>query len=151
MKADPRKFGDALNLICHARKVEQGRRNVMIDNDNLELWDSSSGTWVRRDCRSSPKSKFFLFESWIDCLARKQHRISFIKSNHSHRRKACVRLVYIDVCSMTEKSLGGLLYFVIFINDHLRKVWMFLLKSKDQVLNVFKEFHARLKEKLAIS
>ncbi|KAJ7005746.1 hypothetical protein NC653_005156 [Populus alba x Populus x berolinensis] len=52
--------------------------------------------------------------------------------------------VYTDVCSMIDKSLGGALYFVSFINDHSRKIWAPCLKSKDQVLDVFKDFHARV-------
>ncbi len=36
------------------------------------------------------------------------------------------------------------MYFVTFIDDHSRKVWVRLLKSKDQVLEAFKEFHARV-------
>ncbi|KAL4383727.1 hypothetical protein GQ457_15G024680 [Hibiscus cannabinus] len=49
-----------------------------------------------------------------------------------------------DVCSMNEKSMGGALYFVTFIDDHSRKVWIYLLKTKDQVLEAFKEFHAKV-------
>ena len=45
---------------------------------------------------------------------------------------------------MKDKSIGGALYFVTFIDDHSRKVWAFFLKSKDQVLDVFKEFHAKV-------
>ena len=42
------------------------------------------------------------------------------------------------------KSLGEALYFVSFINDHLRKVWVSVLKTKDRVLEVFKEVHAKV-------
>ena len=35
------------------------------------------------------------------------------------------------------------LYFVTFIDDHPRKVWDFALKTKDQVLDTFKEFHPK--------
>ncbi|KAB5561355.1 hypothetical protein DKX38_006312 [Salix brachista] len=41
-------------------------------------------------------------------------------------------------------SLGGALYFVSFIDHHSRKIWATCLKSKDQVLDVFKDFHARV-------
>ncbi|CAJ2642124.1 unnamed protein product [Trifolium pratense] len=51
-------------------------------------------------------------------------------------------LIHTDVCMMDSKSLGGALYFVTFIDDHSRKVWAFVLKSKDQVLGAFKQFHA---------
>ena len=40
------------------------------------------------------------------------------------------------------KSFGGALYFVTFIDDYSRKLWVYALKSKDQVLEKFKEFHA---------
>ena len=45
---------------------------------------------------------------------------------------------------MQTRTLGGALYFVTFIDDHSRKVWVFALKSKDQVLDAFKELHARI-------
>ena len=40
------------------------------------------------------------------------------------------------------RTLSGYLYFVTFIDDYFRKVWVFTLKSKYQVPNVFKHFHA---------
>ena len=43
---------------------------------------------------------------------------------------------------MIAKSLGGALYFATFIDDHSRKVRVFLLEKKDQVLEAFKEFNA---------
>jgi len=45
---------------------------------------------------------------------------------------------------MSAKSLGGALYFVTFIDDHSRKVWISLLRSKDEVFEAFKEFHMRV-------
>ncbi|GMP79351.1 hypothetical protein CsSME_00034932 [Camellia sinensis var. sinensis] len=40
------------------------------------------------------------------------------------------------------RTHSGALYFVTFIDDYSRKVWAFLLKAKDQVLEVFKHFQA---------
>ena len=37
---------------------------------------------------------------------------------------------------------------VTFIDDHSRKLWAFVLKSKDQVLSFFKEFQARAEREL---
>ena len=42
------------------------------------------------------------------------------------------------------KSYAGSQYFVTFIDDHIQKLWASPLKTKDQVLSVFKEFHARV-------
>ncbi|CAJ2628405.1 unnamed protein product [Trifolium pratense] len=75
------------------------------------------------------------------CFSGKQHRVSF-RSSGPHRRQNILDLIHTDVCMMDSKSLGGALYFVTFIDDHSRKVWAFVLKSKDQVLGAFKQFHA---------
>ena len=48
-----------------------------------------------------------------------------------------------DLCGpMKTKTLGGALYFVTFIDDCSRKLWVYVLKTKDQVLGVFKQFQA---------
>lgn len=38
--------------------------------------------------------------------------------------------------------LGGATYFIIFIDEYSRKIWVFVWKFKDQVFGVFKHFHA---------
>jgi transposase InsO family protein len=45
---------------------------------------------------------------------------------------------------MNTKTLGGALYYVTFIDDHSRKVWAFALKTKNQVLDMFKVFHIKV-------
>ena len=35
-------------------------------------------------------------------------------------------LVHSDVCSMPTKSMGGALYFISFVDDQSRKLWVFL-------------------------
>ena len=65
------------------------------------------------------------------CLAGKNTRVAF--KTHSHIRKSgMLDLVYFDVCGpMKTKTLSGSLYFVTFINDHSRKIWVNTLKTKD--------------------
>ena len=46
---------------------------------------------------------------------------------------------------MTLKSLGGHLYYVKFIDDHLRKTWVYLMKTKDEVFTKFQEFKVEVK------
>jgi hypothetical protein len=76
------------------------------------------------------------------CLAGKQNRVSF-KSHPPSRKENILDLVHSDVCGpMKTRTLGGCSYFVTFIDDHSRKVWVYTLKSKDQVFDVFKQFHA---------
>lgn len=40
------------------------------------------------------------------------------------------------------ESLGGNKFLVMFFDDASRKVWIYMLKSKDHVFQVFKQFHA---------
>ena len=54
-------------------------------------------------------------------------------------------MIHTDVYIMQNRSIRGALYFVTFIDDYSRKVWAFTLKSKDQVLDVFKFFYAYVK------
>jgi hypothetical protein len=42
-------------------------------------------------------------------------------------------------------SLSGYLYYVIFIDDHSHKTWIYLLKTKDGVLARFQEYKAQVK------
>jgi len=39
------------------------------------------------------------------------------------------------------KSFSGALHLVTFIDDYSMKLWVYVLKTKDQVLEKFKEFH----------
>jgi transposase InsO family protein len=41
-------------------------------------------------------------------------------------------------------SLNGYLYYVLFIDDHSRKKWIYFLKTKDGVLARFQEFKAQV-------
>jgi transposase InsO family protein len=43
---------------------------------------------------------------------------------------------------MPSTSLTGYVYYVSFIDDYSRKTWVYFLKSKDEVLEKFKEFKA---------
>jgi hypothetical protein len=54
-------------------------------------------------------------------------------------------LIHSDVCGpITIASLNGYLYYVLFIDDHSRKTWIYFLKTKDGVLARFQEFKAQV-------
>ncbi|CAH9120743.1 unnamed protein product [Cuscuta epithymum] len=76
------------------------------------------------------------------CMAGKQNRVSF-KSNSHHRKSSVLELIHSDVCGpLKVQSFSGASYFVTFIDDYSRKVWVHALKTKDQVLDKFMEFQA---------
>ena len=80
-------------------------------------------------------------------MSEKQNRDVF-RRFPSRRKPDILDLVHTDVCTMQSNTLGGILYYVTFIDDHSRKVWAYALKSKDQVLDVFKYFHVKVERKI---
>lgn len=68
---------------------------------------------------------------------------SFIQYRPPSRKLDLLELVHSDVCGPIKPlTLGDSAYFVTSIDDHSRKLWVYALKTKDQVLDVFKQFQA---------
>ena len=66
------------------------------------------------------------------CPQGKQHRSKFVSS--SRRASEPLELVHSDLCGkMNKKSLSGAEYFLSFIDDKTRYVWVYFLSYKDQV------------------
>ena len=60
-----------------------------------------------------------------------------------------LELVHSNVCGpMLIQSLSGMRYFVTFIDDATRKLLLYPIRSKDQVLGVFKEFPAQVERQM---
>jgi hypothetical protein len=123
---------------------------VVVENENsIELWHkrlghmSDKGLQILAKEQLLPNNKGMSLTPCTHCLVGKQRRVSFQKSSSS-RKDNILDLVHTDVCPMNTKTLGGALYYVTFIDDHSRKVWAFALKTKDQVLDVFKIFHMKV-------
>lgn len=76
------------------------------------------------------------------CIVSKQHRLKFKTSNS--RSKAILELVHSDVWQAPVTSLGGANYFVSFIDDYSRRCWVYPIKRKADVFEVFKSYKARL-------
>ncbi len=79
------------------------------------------------------------------CPQGKHSRAKFPSSDR--RGKEPLDLVHSDLCGkMNEKSLGGAEYFLSFIDDSTRYVWVYFLKSKDQVFEKFLEWKAMVEK-----
>lgn len=71
------------------------------------------------------------------CVYGKQHRVKFGKA--IHRTKSIVDYIHTDVWGPSkEVSKGGRRYFVTFIDDFSRRVWLYAMKTKDEVVEIFK-------------
>ncbi|KAK0608121.1 hypothetical protein LWI29_025797 [Acer saccharum] len=71
------------------------------------------------------------------CVLGKQHRISFNTAQHTS--KQILEYVHSNLWGPSKvPTHGGNRYFLSLIDDHSRKVWIYLLKSKDQAFESFK-------------
>lgn len=136
------------NLYMMHASIPNGVVNVAENESSIELWHrrlshvSEKGLNCLARKKLLPGTTSGMLKRCVHCLPGKQNRVSFHK--HPPLKKADVlELVHSDVCGpLKVRSLGGALYFVTFIDDYSRKVWVYTLKTKDQVLDVFKQFHA---------
>ena len=74
------------------------------------------------------------------CALGKNTNKSFPRSKN--RSKGILDLIHSDICRPMSSSLSGCLYYVLFIDDHSRKSWIYLLKAKSETFDRFKEFKA---------
>ena len=109
-----------------------------------------SDTKVKNDCKSllEKMSILTLKVNWLSPIQivwlANNIGWHFIKKSIPSEEKDNLDLVHNDVCSIIQKPLGGALYSVTFFDENSRKVWVSLLKTKDQVLEAFQDFHAKV-------
>ena len=70
----------------------------------------------------------------------------------SCRAKEHLELVHIDLCGpMQTQSIGVSFYFLTFIDDFSRKMWIYFLNKKSKTFSIFKEFKDLLRRNLSSS
>lgn len=125
----------------------KGEVNTTNSDSSIDLWHKKLDHMSEKSLQILTKKqltgiKGVPLNGCVHCLVGKQHRVSFNKRS-SQRNENILDLVYSDVCGpIKDKILSGASYFVTFIDDASRKVWAYALKTKYQVLGVFKSFHA---------
>lgn len=74
------------------------------------------------------------------CLKGKMTTIPFPKCS-AHRSSKVLELIHSDICGPFRiNSIGGARYFVLFIDDFSRKMFVYFLKQKSEVFQAFKRF-----------
>ena len=69
--------------------------------------------------------------------------LSFPK--HSWRAKAPLELVHSDIYGpMQTPTLGGYSYFILFVDDCTRMMWIYFLKQKFEAFSTFLQFKAQV-------
>ena len=75
------------------------------------------------------------------CIGRKQHRSPFDSSER--QTGDLLELVHSDVCGkISDKSIKGAQYFLTFTDEKSRYSWVYIIKTKDQVVQCFLEWKA---------
>ena len=68
----------------------------------------------------------------------KQKKLSFLIGVKT-LRSTKLKLVHTDFCDLSPMaSLGGSRYYITFINNCSRKIWIYFLKNKSDVFDTFK-------------
>jgi len=79
------------------------------------------------------------------CSIGKQPRQKFVTAD-SIRTKDIGEVIHSDVCGPIRiTSVGGASYFLTFIDDFSRKSWVYFLKRKSEVFEIFKNFRAHFR------
>ncbi|GJT98735.1 putative RNA-directed DNA polymerase [Tanacetum coccineum] len=78
------------------------------------------------------------------CLVGKQTRNPF-PTHTSYRAKKRLELIHGDLCGpVSPPTPSGNRYFMLLVDDYSRVMWVYLLKTKDEALQVFKNFRGKV-------
>jgi len=113
---------------------------------------STLGSYERKRTTGTVKPqitfKYEIFELKFckHCTFGKQSRHKFKANNHFS--KGVLDYVHLDVLGPSPRvSFQGASYFVIFIDDFSRKVWVYVLKKKADVFNTFKQLRVMVEKR----
>jgi len=116
------------------------------DIDMTSLWHSRLGHMSLKNMNVLVKEGYLSgkevdkLEFCESCVLGKSHKQSFPTAKHT--TKGILDYIHSDLSgsSSTPKSLGGCRYFVSFIDDFSKKVWVYFLKTKDEAYHKFREW-----------
>ena len=89
-----------------------------------------------------PKLKSINLSLFEHCVISKQHRLKFDRL--AAWSKHILDLIHFDIWESPEMSLGRAKYFVLFIDDYSKRLWVYPIKKKSDVFPIFKDFKARV-------
>jgi hypothetical protein len=137
------------NMFLLEGRTESDHATVVSENDSdyVRLWHqqlghmSEQGLKVLFDRKFLPSLKALKLDFCKHCIYGKHNRQRFKIERHTN--EGILDYIHSDVLGPSPTiSYGGLSYFVTFIDDFSRKVWIYMLKSKADVFTVFKQFRA---------
>uniref|UniRef100_A0A2N9J4X6 CCHC-type domain-containing protein n=1 Tax=Fagus sylvatica TaxID=28930 RepID=A0A2N9J4X6_FAGSY len=122
---------------------------VESEDDDTLLWHMRLGHISERGMRELHKRNLLtgIKSCKLDfskyCIMGKQCRVRF--KTATHKTKGILDYVHSDIWGpMRTPSKGGAQYFMSFINDYSRKVWVYFLKNKSEAFAKFKIWKAEV-------
>lgn len=122
-------------------------------SETLDVWHRRMGHLNYNDvkklenCTEGVKVTNSDSKTCIPCIEGKQTRFSF--KNEGSRATSQLEVIHSDLCGPMEcNSLGGAKYFITFIDDYSRKVYVYFLKNKLDVTKVFHDFKCEVENEL---
>ena len=89
-----------------------------------------------------PELKSIDFDMCKSCILGKQKMVSFSKTSRTPKAEK-LELVHTDLWGPSlVASFGGSRYYITFIDDSSKKVWVYFLKNKSDVSETFKKWKA---------
>ena len=145
------KVGELYYLKCHMNGIYSNTAKTQVQESKEDKWHQRFGHLSARNLQKLAKEKLvngFDYNSSREisfcqaCIEGKLHKRKF-PTTGGKRAKKPLELVHSDVCGkISTPSLGGGIYFLTFIDDNTHYVWIYILKSKDQVFEKFLEWKA---------
>ena len=141
----------SLYYLHHGGPIRQVCTNSDHSNSKEAIWHRRLGHLGSQALEALLKNKMVLGLKYDrksnssfckSCVPGKSHRLPFEQSAEK-RAEQPLDLVHSDVCrKVGTRSLSGCEYFVTFIDDHTRHVWVYILKHKSEVFQRFQEWKA---------
>jgi len=121
---------------------------VSVKDDESELWHKRYGYLNYRSLCLLKTKNIVIRElnvkipekSCSICLVGKHYRSTF-KSELKMRAKHVLNVVHFDICGPIEvPTYSGNRYFITFVDEYSRIIWLYLIKLKSDVVEVFQKF-----------
>ncbi len=96
------------------------------------------------------RTKEVMSEVCETCQLGKQARHPF-PAQTTHVSSKPLEMIHSDVWTMKTESIRGCKYYVSFIDDHTRKVWVYFMKHKDEMFQHFLNFKTMVEKEKGVS
>jgi transposase InsO family protein len=137
-----------VNATYDSMHVHTGIKRCVINEDSSKLWHRRLGhisiERIKRLVNEGVLNTldFTDFETCVDCIKGKQTNKS---KKGANRSSDILEIIHTDICSLDMDSHGQK-YFISFIDDYSRYMYLYMLYNKNEALDAFKIFKAEVEK-----